>query len=80
MWHRKIGGRGAAVSTVHACMHEHNYCTMDMIVLMPCAMSSKNQLFVVIQEIEQCRWSYDGKQHEGSISPGHVVALRPCRQ
>ena len=43
-------------------------------------MSSKNQLFLVIDKIKQCRWNsnYFGTQREGDICPGHVAVIRPC--
>ena len=41
-------------------------------------MSSKNQFFLVIDKIEQCRWNFFGKQREEDICPGHVVVIRPC--
>ena len=39
---------------------------------------SSNQLFLVVENIEQCRWNYISIQQEGDIPPGTVVVIRPC--
>ena len=41
-------------------------------------MSTKNQLFLVTKEIQQCRWTSFGQQREKKIYPGHIVVIRPC--
>ena len=41
-------------------------------------MSSPNQLFLVVEVIQQCRWTAYGKQREGDVDPGCVVVIRPC--
>ena len=40
-------------------------------------MSSENQ-FLVVEKIEQCRWTVLGNQREGGIPPGNLIVVRPC--
>ena len=41
-------------------------------------MSSKNQLFIVVEKIEQCQWTLYDVQCEDCLSPGCVVVVKPC--
>ena len=42
-------------------------------------MSSKNQLFLVVEKIEQCSWAYLGKQRKpDDVDPGCVAVIKPC--
>ena len=41
-------------------------------------MSSEKQFFIVVGEIQQCRWTSYEEQCEGNILPGCIVVIRPC--
>ena len=41
-------------------------------------MSSKNQFFIVVEEISKCRWIHFENPYEGSVDPGCIVVIRPC--
>lgn len=41
-------------------------------------MSSKNQFFLVVEEIGKCQWTFYRKQREGRVDSGCVVVIRPC--
>ena len=41
-------------------------------------MSSKIQFFLVIEKIEQCRWTFYGEQRERDILPGNLIVIKPC--
>ena len=40
-------------------------------------MSSTNQFFIVIQEIQRCRWTFCGHSREGNLHPGTVIVIKP---
>jgi hypothetical protein len=41
-------------------------------------MSCKNQLFLVVEDVEKCRYRRFGDLEQGDIDSGHIVVRKPC--